>query len=64
MVFKLFYNLNKNYNLSKNYDNDNAMTSFCSLNNLTSLMDQPTCYNNPGEPTCIDLILTSLPNYF
>ena len=43
---------------SKNYDNiiflgdfntcikDNAMTPFCSLNNLTSLTDQPTCYRN------------------
>ena len=54
---------------SKNYDNviflgdfntcinDNAMKSFCSLNDLTSLIDQPTCYKNPDKPTCIDLIL-------
>ena len=44
---------------SKNYDkiiflgelntciNDNAMMSFCSLNYLTNLIDQPTCYKNP-----------------
>ena len=38
------------------------MTSFCSSNDLTSLTDQPTCYKNPDEPTCIDLILTNLPN--
>ena len=44
--------------------NDNAMKSFCSLNDLTSLIDQPTCYKNPDKPTCIDLILTNRPNYF
>ena len=44
--------------------NNNAMTSFCSLNDLTSLIDQPTCYKNPDKPTCIDLILTNHPNYF
>ena len=62
---------------SKNYDNviffsflervqyhDNAMTSFCSLDDLTILIDQPTCYKNPDKPTCIDLILTNHPYYF
>ena len=61
---------------SKNYDNviflgdfntcinDNAMKSFSSLNDLTSLIDQPTCYKNPDKLTCIDLILTNRPNYF
>ena len=61
---------------SKNYDNvnflgdfntcinDNAMASFCSINNLTSLIDQPTCYKNPDKPTCIDSMLTNRPNYF
>ena len=61
---------------SKNYDNviflgdfntcinDNAMKSFCFLNDLTSLIDQPTCYKNPDKPTCIDLILANRPNYF
>ena len=33
---------------------DNAMTSFFSLNDLASLIDQPTCYKNPEKPTCID----------
>ena len=46
------------------YINDNAMKSFCSLNDLTSMIDQPTCYKNPDKPTCIDLILTNRPNYF
>ena len=60
---------------SKNYDNviflgdfntcinGNAMKSFCSLNNLISLIDQPTCYKNPDKPTCVDLIPTNRPNY-
>ena len=61
---------------SRNYDiviflgdfntciDDNAMKSFCSLNNLTSLIDQPTCYKNPWKPTYMDLILNNRPNYF
>ena len=61
---------------SKNYDNviflrdinncinDNAVTSFCTLNDLTSLTDQPTCYKNLDKPTWIDLLLTNRPNYF
>ena len=35
------------------------MKCFCSLNDLKSLLDQPTCYKNPDKPTYIDLILTS-----
>ena len=62
--------------LSKNYDNfiflcdfntcinDNAVRSFCSLNDLTIFTDQSTCYKNPDKPTCIELILTNRPNYF
>ena len=33
--------------------------SFCENYNLKSLIKQPTCYNNPNKPTCIDLILTT-----
>ena len=48
---------------SENYDNvifsddfntcinGNVMTSFCSLNDLTSLIDQPTCYKNLDKIT-------------
>ena len=46
------------------YVNDNAMTSFQSLDDLTSLIDKPICYKNPDKPTCTDLILTNCPNYF
>ena len=34
------------------------MGSFCETCNLTNLIKQPTCYKNPDNPTCIDLILT------
>ena len=40
------------------------MTSFCSLNDLASLIDQPICYKNSDKPTCIDLILTHRTTYF
>ena len=32
--------------------------------NLTSLMKQPTCYKNPSNPTCIDLVLSNTPRSF
>ena len=40
------------------------MTSFYFLNDLTNLVDEPTCYKNSDKPTCIDLILTKYPNFF
>ena len=40
------------------------MRSFCEAYNLKSLIKQPTCYKNPDNPTCIDLILTNVPRSF
>ena len=40
------------------------MMDFCELNDLSSLIDKPTCYKNFDKPTCIDLILTNEPSYF
>ena len=40
------------------------MKAFCDNYNLTSLIKQPTCYKNPGNPTCIDLILFNTPRSF
>ena len=37
------------------------MKAFCDNYNLTSLIKQPTCYKNPNNPTCIDLILSNTP---
>ena len=35
------------------------MKNFCSSYGLHSLIKQPTCYKNPKNPSCIDLILTN-----
>ena len=40
------------------------MKSFCETYNLTNLMKQPTCYKNPDNPMCIDLILANIPRKF
>ena len=40
------------------------MENFCNSNCLESLIQKPTCYKNPSQPACIDLILTNRPSYF
>ena len=40
------------------------MINFCELNELSSLIDKPTCYKNFDKTKCIDLILTNKPSYF
>ena len=40
------------------------MENFSNLNCLQSLIQEPACYKNPSQPTCIDLILTNRPSYF
>ena len=54
----------RDFNNDNAMTNDNAMMSVCSLNDLTSLIDQLTYCTNPEKPTCFDLILTNRPNYF
>ena len=41
-----------------------SMESFCTINNLKCIIKEPTCYKNPDNPTCIDLILTNCPKNF
>ena len=41
-----------------------SLSSFCDTYDLRSLIKEPTCYKNPDNPTCIDLILTSNPRSF
>ena len=41
-----------------------TLKNFCGINCLKSLIKEPTCFKNPGKPTCIDLILTNRPNLF
>ena len=40
---------------------DSSVKNFCSSFNLTSMINQPTCFKNPDKPSCIDLILTNCP---
>ena len=40
------------------------MKSFCENYGLKNLIRQPTCYKNPGNPVCVDLILTNVPRSF
>ena len=43
---------------------DFKVESFCTINNLKYIIKEPTCYKNPYNPTCIDLILTNCPKNF
>ena len=40
------------------------LASFCTFYNFKSLISKSTCYKNPDNSSCIDLILTNCPNYF
>ena len=43
---------------------ESQMENFFNLNYLESLIQKTTCYKNPSQPTCIDLILTNQQSYF
>ena len=43
---------------------EDAMKDFCSIYNFKSLINTPTCFKNPLNPSCIDLILTNKPRSF
>ena len=45
-------------------DEEHHMKSFCENYGLKNLIRQPTCYKNPSNPVCIDLILTNVPRSF
>ena len=38
---------------------DHAMSEFCEMYNLKNLINEPTCYKNPNNPSSIDVILTN-----
>ena len=60
----------------ENYDNllligdfnstmlEKQMSGFCMLYDLSNLINEPTCYKNPVNPTSIDAILTNKENSF
>ena len=43
---------------------ENALTSVCNIYNLKNLIDKPTCYKIPSNPTYIDVMLTNRKNTF
>ena len=43
---------------------EDKMKEFCEIYNLKNLVKAPTCYKNPLNPSCIDLIITNKPNSF
>ena len=45
-------------------DDGHYMKSFCKNYGLKNLIRQPTCYKNPSNPVCIDLIFTNVPRSF
>ena len=44
--------------------NHSCMKTICESYTLHSLIKEPTCYKNPQNPSCIDLILTNSPYTF
>ena len=43
---------------------EEAMKCFCQMYNFENLLDKATCYKNPTNPLCVDLILTYRPISF
>ena len=44
--------------------NDSPMIGFCETYKLLNLVKHPTCFKNPENPSCIDLLLTNKPLSF
>ena len=43
---------------------EEVMKSFCQIYNFKNLLDKPTCYKNPTNPWCVDLVITNKPTSF
>ena len=43
---------------------DLHMEDFCLNYNLSNLIKEPTCFKNPENTSCIDLMLTNFPKGF
>ena len=43
---------------------DSSMIGFCETYKLRNLVKHPTCFKNPENPSCIDLLLTNKPLNF
>ena len=44
--------------------NEPAISDFCEICNTKNIIKEKTCFKNPENPTCIDLILTNRPRSF
>ena len=38
---------------------DNVVSDFCGIYNLKNITREKTCFKNPNNPSCIDLIITN-----
>ena len=43
---------------------DTAVSDFCEIYNLKKIIREKTCFKNPNNPSCIDLIITNMPKSF
>ena len=57
MYLKDYENINSTFT-------DHTMNEFCQMYNLHNLLNEPTCYKNPNNPSSIDVILTNRKNRF
>ena len=40
---------------------DTVVSDFCEIYNLKNIIREKTCFKNPNNPSCIDLIITNRP---
>ena len=43
---------------------EEALKSFCQIFNFKNLLDKPTCYKNPNNPSFVNLIIANKPRSF
>ena len=43
---------------------DTVASDFCEIYNLKNIIREKTCFKNPNNPSCIDLIITNRPTSF
>ena len=58
---------NENVILTGNFNiepNDTTMKNFCQIYGWKNIVKDKTCFKNPINPTCIELIMTSRPKSF
>ena len=44
--------------------NDTALSDFCEIFNLKTILKDKACFKYPNKPSCINLIITSKPKSF